>query len=192
MVNDRSDAAVIRDSLESPSEFAAIFERHFDEIYRYLARRLGAEAARDVAAEVFCTAFERRAAFDFTYSHALPWLFGIAANELRRHRRIERKRLRLLAAPDRPGDEGDGVAERADAFRLRRPMATALLTLPARDRETLLLYAWADLSYSEIAAALQIPIGTVRSRLNRARRTLRRQIDIPNNVTLIQEKGSSA
>jgi DNA-directed RNA polymerase specialized sigma24 family protein len=68
----------------------------------------------------------------------------------------------------------------------------ALLTLPARDRETLLLYAWADLSYSEIAAALQIPIGTVRSRLNRARRTLRRQIDIPNNVTLIQEKGSSA
>jgi len=72
-----------------------------------------------------------------------------------------------------PRTEPDGAAERADAASLRRPLFDALARLEARDRDVLLLVAWEELSYEEAAAALEIPVGTVRSRLHRARTALR-------------------
>ena len=89
-----------------------------------------------------------------------------------RHRRAEVRMLRALARTGTdPAAEGhaDRVDNRVAAAAVQRGLAAALAGLAAGDRDVLLLIAWADLSYDEVAAALEIPAGTVRSRLNRAR-----------------------
>jgi RNA polymerase sigma factor (sigma-70 family) len=174
-----SDAQVIAASRLEPHAFATIFDRHFDAVHRYLARRVGADLADDLAAEAFTEAFDSRARFDAARTDARPWLFGIATNLLRHHHRSEARRLRAYARVDRPPDihGAEGVIEaRLDAERAGPMIATALAQLSTDERDVLLLYAWADLRYEEIAVALQIPIGTVRSRLNRARGRLRELI----------------
>jgi RNA polymerase sigma factor (sigma-70 family) len=174
-----SDVQVIAASRSEPHAFAIIFDRHYDAVHRYLARRVGADLADDLAAEAFTDAFDFRARFDTARTDARPWLFGIATNLLRHHLRSEARRLRAYARVDRPPDihEADGVIEaRLDAERAGPMLAAALAQLSTDERDVLLLYAWADLRYEEIAEALQIPIGTVRSRLNRARGRLRELI----------------
>jgi len=171
---DRSDdAAAIARSLTDPQEFAVIFERHFDEIHRYLRRR-HPQAADDLAAEVFATAFDIRGRYRAIGESARPWLYGIASNLLARRRRGEQRALRAHArgggrAPA-GADEFADALERADAERRSAALAGALARLNGADRDTLLLYALSDLSYEEVAFALEVPVGTVRSRLARARR----------------------
>jgi RNA polymerase sigma factor (sigma-70 family) len=164
---------VISASLRNPKAFAEIFERHFDLIYGFIARRVGVDFATDIASDVFLTAFERRSRFDTARSNALPWLYGIAANKLRRHRRSEARRLRALAK------NNPAVEEAADpqTAAMEPVVASALLSLQHADREVLLLFTWAEFSYEEIAEALTIPVGTVRSRLHRARRQLRTALE---------------
>jgi RNA polymerase sigma-70 factor (ECF subfamily) len=174
--SDRSDADVITASRVEPVEFAAIFDRHFDAIHRYLARRVGSVLADDLASETFTIAFDIRGRYDLSRPDARPWLFGIATNLVRHHRRGEVRRLNAYARLDRSSETGadlDGIADRLDAARLGKDLADALSRIPARDRDALLLFAWADLRYEEIAVALGIPVGTVRSRLHRARQRLR-------------------
>jgi RNA polymerase sigma-70 factor (ECF subfamily) len=172
----KSDADVIGTSQEEPLAFAAVFDRHYDIVYRYLARRVGPDAADDLASETFTTAFRLRGRYDLTRSDARPWLFGIATNLVRHHRRTEGRRLRAYSRFD-PGQlsdaDADRVADRVDAVRAAPRIADALSRIPAADRDALLLLAWADLTYEEIALALEIPIGTVRSRIHRARGRLR-------------------
>jgi len=96
---------------------------------------------------------------------------------LARHRRAEARRLRataaLAASREPPLDPAQRAAAALDARELWPRVADAIAGLPAGERDALLLHVWEDLPYEEIAAALGIPIGTVRSRLNRARRRLR-------------------
>ena len=179
------DAAVVAESLHRPERFAAIYDRYFAEIYRYVAGRLGPDVADDLAAETFTDAFRKRAQFQPSRGALRPWLYGIATNLVARHRRVEARRLNALAreagraraadgrAAADPGDLADLAAARVSAQQLRKPLARALAQLPDRDRDVLLLVSLADLSYEEVAAALGIPAGTVGSRLNRARRTVR-------------------
>lgn len=171
----RTDAEVIRDSLSKPEEFRVIFDRYFGPICRYLTRRMESAAAEDIAAEVFVQAFRKRKVYDYRYPSARPWLFAIATNELRRQRRDEQRRLRAYARAY--GGEGhedeDEAVLRSDAQAVWPRVALALASLRAREREVLLLFAWAELSYEEVALALNIPVGTVRSRLNRARQQVR-------------------
>ncbi len=174
------DAALIAASLEVPVAFAAVFDRHYDFVHRYLARRVGPDLADDLASETFTTAFRVRAGYDLARSDARPWLLGIATNLVRHHRRAESRRLRAYERVELPrasGLEEDAVAARADAAAAGPRMARALGRIPDADRDALLLLAWADLTYPEIALALQIPIGTVRSRIHRARRRLRELLD---------------
>ena len=174
-----SDAQVIAVSRVEPLVFAAVFDRHYDAVHRYLARRVGLDLADDLAAETFTTAFDVRRRYDTAHPDALPWLFGIATNLLRHHHRGEARRLRAYARLDRPADADDnlvGIEARLDAERAGPAIAQALMRLSAGERDVLLLFAWADLRYEEIAVALRIPIGTVRSRLNRARRRVRELI----------------
>jgi RNA polymerase sigma-70 factor (ECF subfamily) len=174
-----SDAQVIAASRVEPLVFAAVFDRHYDAVHRYLARRVGLDLADDLAAETFTTAFDVRSRYDTAHPDALPWLYGIATNILRHHRRGEARRLRAYARLDRPADVDDnlvGIEARLDAERAGPAIAQALMRLSAGERDVLLLFAWADLRYEEIAVALRIPIGTVRSRLNRARRRVRELI----------------
>lgn len=166
-----SDRELIAASAVEPGDFAAIFDRHFDAVYAYLQRRIGRDLAEELSAETFLVAFDNRDRFDGSRSEARPWLFGIATNLLRHHWRREERELRAYArsASDPVLDAFEGVEERLDASGERRHLVEGLAELPGPERDALLLAAWADLSYAEIAVALDVPVGTVRSRLSRAR-----------------------
>jgi RNA polymerase sigma factor (sigma-70 family) len=170
-----ADAEAIRRSLTDPASFAAVFDRHFLAVHRYLHRRGGRDLADELAGETFRVAFEARARWSQTTPDARPWLLGIATNLLRRHRRTEQRRLRALS---RTGvdkwtmPDETALAERADARRARAALAAALAALSAEERDVLLLVALGDLAYDDVAQALGIPAGTVASRMNRARRVL--------------------
>jgi RNA polymerase sigma factor (sigma-70 family) len=172
-----NDAAVIEASLRDPRAFAAVFDRHFEAVHWYARRRVGDEIAEEIAAETFTRAFDRRRRYDLRHADARPWLLGIAGNLLRRHWRTERRRLAAYAragagAPAAAADSPTDLAE----------LAAALDRLSKDERDVLLLYALADLSYDEIALALDTPVGTVRSRLARARRRLRPCIVSPSEI----------
>jgi RNA polymerase sigma factor (sigma-70 family) len=144
--------------------FEELFERHFDAIYGYLARRVGPDLGRDLASETFTRAFGARKRYDALLGEERPWLFGVANNLLRRHYRDEERRLRAFAQLD---------VRRDDAWPDEPRLADALGALSRDERDVLLLFAWADLTYGEIATSLGLPVGTVRSRLHRARAQFR-------------------
>lgn len=170
------DDALIRESLGDPAAFGEIFDRHYDGVFRFLARRVGAGAAADLAGETFLRAFDGRRRFRPDEStSARPWLFGIATNLLRHHYRGEARQLRAFARSgiDPVLDAVPDIERRADATAAGPRLAAALAMLRPAERDVLLLCAWAELSYTEIAAALGLELGTVRSRLSRARATVR-------------------
>jgi RNA polymerase sigma factor (sigma-70 family) len=169
---DPTDADVIRDSLNSPTSFAQLFERHFAAVHRYIAQRLGRDLADELGAQTFLVAFDRRSRYDAGNLDARAWLLGIATNLIRHHWRAERRWLGACERVSRgiPQDQQDANAPAGAG--LDQNLVASLRSLPRRDRETLLLLAWAELSYEEIAAALGVPLGTVRSRINRARRRM--------------------
>jgi len=170
------DAATIEASWSDPERFAALFDRHAALIHRYLARRVGPAIADDLVAETFLAAFRRRQRYDLSVRDARPWLYGIATNLIGQHRREEARQLRIrrvsLPDPD-PPCHADQVVADVTASATKAVLARALADLPAAERDVLLLIAWEQLSYDETAAALRIPVGTVRSRLSRARSRLR-------------------
>jgi RNA polymerase sigma factor (sigma-70 family) len=180
-VSEISDASVVERSWVEPDAFAELFNRYADDIHRYAARRLGTEVADDLMAETFVIAFQQRRRYDLSCPQARPWLYGIVTNLVGRHRRAEARRLKALsrvAAASPPEGEplADRVAARVSAESSRAELAGALAELPARHRDVLLLIAWGDLDYAEAAEALDVPVGTVRSRLHRARTRLRRSL----------------
>jgi RNA polymerase sigma-70 factor (ECF subfamily) len=170
-----NDAQAISASLRDPDRFRDVFERHHDDVRRYLQRRSGLDTGEELAAQTFEEAFRTRSRFDPSFSDARPWLMGIATNLLRHHYRAEAARLRTLErAAWMVSTAGDDDPEaRLDAQAAAPALFRALLGMSRRDRDALLLYAWADLTYEQIAHALNVPIGTVRSRLHRTRRRLR-------------------
>jgi RNA polymerase sigma factor (sigma-70 family) len=182
-----TDAEVFRRSVDDPSAFGDIFDRHVDVVLAYARRRLGPVEGEEITARVFLIAFEKRAKFDPAAASAKPWLLGIASNLIRRKVRDERERLASLAKVPLPLplDPVDDPA-RMDAERLRPALVEALASLPIGEREAFLLVALEDLTYEETARALRIPIGTVRSRIHRARAHLREHIPdlegIPNGT----------
>ncbi|GAA3431435.1 RNA polymerase sigma factor [Kutzneria kofuensis] len=156
---------------------ARLYDEHAPALRRYLARRIGPETADDLVAETFLTAMTRHAGYDPERAPIRPWLYGIATNLLRRHLRQERRRYQAtarLAARNLPGANHDGlVADRVDADARVRALAAALATLSGPDLDVLLLTSWAGLDSNEVGEAQGIPVGTVRSRLHRVRKSLR-------------------
>ena len=176
-VTTMSDAELIAASHVQHELFALIYDRHAPALYRYAARRLGHDVAEDVVSETMLAAFRVRRRYDTTRSDARPWLYGILTREISQRRRVERTRYRALAKVEPSAwfehEPADEVAAAIAAQAVRGPLMEALASLAKRDRDVLLLSAWADLSYQEIADALNIPVGTVGSRLNRARQRIR-------------------
>ncbi len=168
-----TDAELMAQSIATPSAFEALVIRHHGVIYRYVARRLGPVTAEDVVSEVFTTAFAIRSRYDADRPDARPWLFGIATNMIRRHRKHEAQMLdayaRTGAHPELPDD-----AHHDDE--LGPALAAALGAMRREHRDVLLLHAIADLSYEEIAVAMDVPIGTVRGWLSRARTVAAREL----------------
>jgi RNA polymerase sigma factor (sigma-70 family) len=177
-VSSPSDAEVIGRSLDEPEVFGLIYDRHAVILLRFLGRRVGARVAEGLVGELFRIAFERRKTFNASRESALPWLYGIGSNLLLKHRRGEARRLRATAqmAAAESADRREGAAAH-DARLLFPRVADAIKTLPDGERDALLLFAWEDLSYQSVAEALDLPIGTVRSRLNRARAHLRELLE---------------
>jgi RNA polymerase sigma factor (sigma-70 family) len=161
-----TDAELIRRSQRDAEAFGHVFDRHVAAVHAFVQRRVGRDLAEEVTAEAFARAFEARGRYDARHPGALPWLLGIASNVMRRHWRTERRRLDAYARA--AGHERrDAAPPDVDGEVVR-----AVARLPRRQREVLLLAAWADLTYTEIAQALGLPVGTVRSRLARARSRL--------------------
>jgi RNA polymerase sigma factor (sigma-70 family) len=169
----RSDAELLRQSVGDSDAFAELYRRHRGSVARYVARRLGVEMCEDVAAEVFIRAFGGRARYVPERDSALPWLLGIANHVIGDHRRVEARRFAALsrAAVDRrsvPAPEIRAVAP---------DVVDELRRLPKHERDTLLLVVWGELSYEEAASGLGVPVGTVRSRIARARTRLARALE---------------
>lgn len=179
-----SDAEALRRSLSDPRSFVAIFERHHAVVRRYLARRVGDGLADELAGETFARAFKQRSRYQATRDTALPWLFGIAGRVIHEHRRAEKRRLRslerLCAQRDELSDGGVG----GEVELLPPDVVRALRRLAPRERDTLLLVAWGELTYEEVAVALGVPVGTVRSRISRARQRLEGSFPAPLMTTV--------
>jgi RNA polymerase sigma-70 factor (ECF subfamily) len=186
---------VIAASLREPGSFGVIFDRHGSTLLRFLARRVDPAEAEDLLGEVFRIAFERRAAFDQGRDSARPWLYGIAANLVAKHYRSETRRLRALARAGAARVLDEDPAERAvaaaDAGARWARVVDAIGVLPEAERQVLLLFAWEELSYDEIAAALGVPVGTVRSRLSRARGRLAALTEEPAAATAARYNGGA-
>ena len=172
--------------------FEALFERHSDFVYNVAFRRTADwSAAEDIVETVFMELWRQRQRVVTREGSLRPWLAGVTANLARRWWRERARRTRALGRlahrhPGGPGggDAGDAmdagdddvaglVAAQVDDERRMRGVLAALDQLPDDQREVLLLSAGEQFGYEEIAAALGIPVGTVRSRLSRARARLR-------------------
>ena len=167
-----TDAEAIGRSLAEPEAFVAVFERHFALVHRFVRARGG--DAEEVAAETFATAFRRRADYDLARTDARAWLLGIAVNLMREARRSDRRRRAAYARVPReaPAEDTTEVVRRLDAHVALSQMRGLLANLEPLERDLLLLHACVELTYAEIATALGIPIGTVRSRIHRLRTKL--------------------
>lgn len=171
-----TDAEVIGESWRAPQQFGVLYDRYAGLLYGYACQRVGRAAAEDVVADTFLAAFSQRHRYDLARSSARAWLFGILTNKIARRARAEqihyRAHARIWQAPVVDGVD-ERVVEQVTAGAQRARLAAALGGLRRDDRHVLLLVAWAQLSYQEVAHAMGIPVGTVGSRLNRARRKVR-------------------
>ena len=193
----KTDSEIIASSAENPELFAALFDRHARGLLAYARGRIGTDHADDVVSETFLVAFRRRKDFDSRWDSAKPWLYGIATRLIRKlsHREwANQAAVRSVTAEGNVSSDGALPAAelRLDAQARLASLQPRIAALPPKEREALLLYAWGGLSYQEIARALGVPIGTVRSRLNRARRALQappiRAIDVARKLTLKEER----
>jgi RNA polymerase sigma factor (sigma-70 family) len=178
-----SDAEVIRASIRDPGRFGEIFDRHADDILRYVSARLGGDLADDVTAETFLAAFRGRGTYDVSRPNARPWLYGIAIRQIGKHARAERRYRQALGRVQAElvaSDFGDRVADQVTAEQLRPQLSAVLSKLSRQDRELLLLVAWTDLTYEESAQALGVSTSAVRSRLHRIRVRTRRALGETN------------
>lgn len=155
--------------------FSALYERHAGTIYNYLFRRLADwSEAEDLTAVVFLEAFRRRKDVVVVRGKLLPWLYGIATNVLRNRRRALWRHRRLVAelTNEPRAVEAPDVAARTEAATQMRSVLGQIATLPRPQQDVIALCLWSGLSYEEAAVALGVAVGTVRSRLARARSSL--------------------
>jgi len=160
----------------SGAALTALFDRHADAIYNYCFRRLASwHLAEDAAAVVFLETWRGRARVETYDESALPWLYGIANNVCRNLSRSSRRHLHAVGRLPSEGaadDHAEGVADRLDSERRMATVLAQIRRLPRHEQEVLALVVWTGLTYEQTAAALEIPVGTVRSRLSRARQRL--------------------
>jgi RNA polymerase sigma factor (sigma-70 family) len=170
-----------RELMRTPAGFGRLFERHGRAVYNYCFRRTADwSAAEDLTSVVFLEAWRRRKDVRLDGDSLLPWLYGVATNVLRsRSRSLRRYRAALERLPrGHESDFADDVDGRLDDECRMRDVLVAIQLLPQRDQDVLALCVWSELSYEQAALALELPVGTVRSRLSRARRRLRDESEI--------------
>ena len=171
-----SDESLLQASARGDQRaFSELYERHARTIYNYLFRRLADwSEAEDLTAVVFLEAFRRRADVVVVEGKLLSWLYGIATNVLRNRRRALWRHRHLVAQlASQPGTDGTpDAAARSEAAEQMRSVLQRIAKLPRQQQDVIALCVWSGLGYEEAAAALGVPVGTVRSRLSRARASL--------------------
>jgi RNA polymerase sigma-70 factor (ECF subfamily) len=172
-------------------EFVRLFWRHGPAVHSYLSRRAGHQHADDLLEEVWVRAFRSRDRYDDRLA-ALAWLYGIARNVLLGHFRSQHSMAAADTGRRHPGepDPWDAVDDRLDARRTVSSLTEALAALSDKDREVLLLVAWEQLTSAEVAVVLDIPEGTARSRLHRARVQLRGYLETSESAPRPYPNGS--
>lgn len=166
--------------------FGELFERHSTAVYNHCFRRTGSwSTAEDLTSVVFLEAWRRRKEVRLSGESILPWLLAVANNTIRNSDRSIRRHRRLLAkltgfSSTRFENDAD---QRMDDERAMSMILAKLSALRIDELEILALCDWSNLSYAEASAALDIPIGTVRSRLSRAREHLQSLIEEDNVST---------
>jgi RNA polymerase sigma-70 factor (ECF subfamily) len=175
---DRSDEQLLQWLAEDdPAAFDVLFERHADFVHNLAFRRTASWAsAEDVTAIVFLELWHQRRRLVTQAGSLRPGLVAVAINQVKRGWAGQARQRSLADRLPRPvadHDHADDVAARLDDEDRMRRLNAALATLPAFYVDVLTLWAWEGLSYEEIGAALGLPVGTVRSRLHRARARLR-------------------
>lgn len=169
------DAEVLEAARLRPELMGVIFERHAVAVHRFLAWRVGHEAADDLLGDVFVAAVEARLRVHAHESgSALPWLYGIARNAVRAH---VRRRGPVPGWPANDVCDWAAVDARVDAAARRDELRTAMKALTEDEREVLLLVAWDGLSPAEAARVLGITAEASRTRLRRARVRAQRALD---------------
>ena len=172
-----SDGALWIEAAVSPAAFGLLYERHADSVYNHCFRRTGSwGAAEDLTSTVFLEAWRRRREVRLVGESILPWLLAVANNAVRNHNRSVRRQGRLLLripGSVEDGDHSGRVDDRIDSERRMHDVLRAFNRLSNTDQDILSLCGWAELDYASVAAVLGIPVGTVRSRLSRARERLR-------------------
>ncbi|SPL88418.1 RNA polymerase ECF-subfamily sigma factor [[Actinomadura] parvosata subsp. kistnae] len=179
-LDDLEDAQIVAASLRDPEKFGELFSRHASRLHAYIRRRLGSVLADDLVSETFAIAFRQRERYDGRADFS-AWLWGIASNLIAKHHRHETRMYRAFARTGVDPAE-DGVAERAgdraEAAVLGPQLARALASLGTQERNAVLMLAWGELSYTEIATVLDLPLGTVKAKIHRARKKLRKALPL--------------
>lgn len=172
--------------------FGTLFDRHAGRVHAYLRARLGPDGeAQDLVSVVFLEAWRARRRVRLHEESALPWLLGVAHRVvLRRHRSVRRHRAALARLPHdaHEPDPADEVAHRLDDLRRLDAVRSAYERLRPADQEVLTLCVVGGLDYASAAVAMGVPVGTVRSRLSRARARLASLVDDPTTTTLVPQE----
>lgn len=177
-MNESDHVLWLRAKNDDASAFDVLFERYAQDVYNFCFRRTASwTLAEDLVSEVFLEAWRKRKDVELTSSALTlrPWLLGVAHNKIRNHSRrmyVIRRAVRRLTEREEP-DFAEAALDRIDDEHRMLRLNQAVSQLPTADADTFLLYAWGQLQYREVAAVLGVPVGTVRSRLARARRCLR-------------------
>ncbi|MCS0634735.1 RNA polymerase sigma factor [Streptomyces sp. LP05-1] len=163
--------------------FAELYEENARAVYHYALRLTGDwSSAEEVMSDTFLAAWRGRERLRPDGGPLLPWLLGIATHKARNANRGLRRRLGFLSRQPPPPPVADFAAEAAGRLDDERRLAAvrrALDRLRPAEREVLVLCVWSGLDYRQAAEALDVPVGTVRSRLSRARARLRKLADEP-------------
>lgn len=173
---ERSDAELIREAQSGHREaFAELYRRHEAVVYRFACAMTGSSVvAEDVVQEVFLTLMRDLTRYDPVRAALPTYLYGVARNISRARARKDRRFVNLEAASSvlANDDPAARISEREDV----RVLRVAIRGLPAKFREVLVLCDLHELDYAQVAVILRVPVGTVRSRLSRARQQIQRRM----------------
>jgi len=177
----------LRSTQGDTTAFGVLFTRHASTVANYCAYRNGTfRDAEDLAATVFLELWRSRGRLEVRGTSALPLLFGVAAKICSHHRRSagrwQRASARLRGQADQ-GDPADDICSRVDAQRDAAAVHRALHQLSPDQRAAVELCYLGELTLSEAAVALGVPVGTVKSRLSRARSVLLETLPQPATTT---------
>ena len=181
-MNESADGPLLAAAINGDGQaFGRLYDRHRDRVFRHVLRLSDSRSdAEDLVALVFVEAWRRQGSVRVVEGSVLPWLL-VTANNLARNERRARRRYRAvlprIALPVPEPDHADEIAERFGAVERATAVRSAFDRLGPRDQEILGLCVLDELSTSEVAAILGVPVGTVKSRLSRAKQRLAAGID---------------